>query len=236
MKRFWKESFNDKSYLVLLLLVICMFAFGLVMSGIFKFGVKSNYNDVMMLIYGVFTQFSFLFLSFFVCSSINKNYKERTSLFYKSIGVNSFTYFWKKVFVIIIQLAVTYTLLYVGVCFYLHNFTNVLNMLLISYCVIFNVVCISSIFAFIIPNLIISIGSSILFWISTSILSQTLLNKFSFIAIFDQQINIYKQLYRNKGYLNSNSIIELIIYMFSLIAISVVISLIYRKNWINNGM
>lgn len=236
MRKFWKESINDKSYLISILLIIGMFAFGLLMSGTFKMGKKIPYNEASIGIYTACTQTSFLLLPFLICSNINKNYKEKTSLFYKTIGVSSTNYFFKKLLVSFMQIIITYSILFLFVSIYFNEFHNLLYMLIISYFVIFNVICISSIFALIIPNLIVSIGSTMLFWIFTVVSAQTIFSNFSFISIFDQQQHIFKELEKNKGYLNWSSIQEIIIYMCILLFISILITIVYKKRWIKNGI
>ncbi|BBJ19512.1 hypothetical protein SAKG22_25410 [Staphylococcus aureus] len=103
MKLEFKKSISNKIIYTLGVLFIFLFLLGYFLPiGIDK--VKNlSYGQFFFSSYTVATEFGFLLFSFVIAYFINKEYSNKNILFYKLIGDNIFTFFYKKVAVLFIS-------------------------------------------------------------------------------------------------------------------------------------
>ncbi|AWI94686.1 hypothetical protein GZ153_09235 [Staphylococcus aureus] len=103
LKLEFKKSISNKIIYTLVVLFTFLFLLGYFLPiGIDK--VKSlSYSQFFFSSYTVATQLGFLLFSFVIAYFINKEYSNKNILFYKLIGDNIFTFFYKKVAVLFFE-------------------------------------------------------------------------------------------------------------------------------------
>ena len=103
MKLEFKKSISNKILLTLGILFIFLFLLGYFLPvGIDK-AKHLSYSQYFFSAYTVATEFGFLLFSFIIAYFINKEYSNKNTLFYKLIGENIFSFFYKKALVLFVE-------------------------------------------------------------------------------------------------------------------------------------
>ncbi len=104
MKLEFKKSISNKIIYTLGVLFIFLFLLGYFLPIADNKSCKNlSYGQFFFSLYTVATEFGFLLFSFVIAYFINKEYSNKNILFYKLIGDNIFTFFYKKVAVLFIE-------------------------------------------------------------------------------------------------------------------------------------
>lgn len=130
MKLEFKKSISNKIIYTLGVLFIFLFLLGYFLPiGIDK--VKNlSYGQFFFSSYTVATQLGFLLFSFVFAYFINKEYSNKNILFYKLIGDNIFTFFYKKVAVLFFECLVFIILSITIISIIYSNFSHYLEMII----------------------------------------------------------------------------------------------------------
>ena len=173
--------------IILIAIIVAIFAMGWILPiGIDKV-TRLSYREYLFSTYTVFTQFGFLMFSFLVSFFINKEYSGKTILFYRMMNTNSLTFYIKSFDTYgrdprQYSSSVIYRFLY----FY-GFFCNSANVFIIDdfNSVYFNC-CVDQ---FLSANVLLSIGFSILYWITTVLF--VAIGGFYVFTIFDASNELY---------------------------------------------
>ena len=112
LKLEFKKSVSNKILLTLGILFIFLFLLGYFLPvGIDKAS-NLSYSQYFFSAYTVATEFGFLLFSFIIAYFINKEYSNKNTLFYKLIGENVFSFFYKKVAVLVLE---SFTCIFLGI-------------------------------------------------------------------------------------------------------------------------
>lgn len=240
MKLEFRKSLSNKIILILGVLFCFLFLLGYFLPiGIDK--VKHlSYSEYFFSAYTVATQFGFLLFSFVISYFINKEYSNKNILFYKLIGENIFTFFYKKVAILFFECFLFIFLSLTLISIFFSNFSHYFLLLILFSLVILQYILIIGTISIISPNVLISIGLSIFYWISSVILVAINKSKFGLIAPFEASNSMYisiENILKNKiNSIPSSDILTLLIFFVLLFIINFVILMVCRKRWIKLGM
>lgn len=240
MKLEFRKSLSNKIILILVILFCFLFLLGYFLPiGIDK--VKHlSYNEYFFSAYTVATEFGFLLFSFVISYFINKEYSNKNILFYKLIGENIFSFFYKKVAVLFFECFLFIFLGLTLISIFFFNFSHYFLLLILFSLVILQYILIIGTISIISPNVLISIGLSIFYWISSVILVAINKSKFGLIAPFEASNSMYisiENILKNKiNSIPSSDILTLLIFFVLLFIINFVILMVCRKRWIKLGM
>ena len=240
MKLEFRKSLSNKIILILGILFCFLFLLGYFLPiGIDK--VKHlSYSEYFFSAYTVATEFGFLLFSFVISYFINKEYSNKNILFYKLIDENIFSFFYKKVAILFIEcfLFIVLGLTLISILF--SNFSHYFLLLILFSLVILQYILIIGTISIISPNVLISIGLSIFYWISSVILVAINKSKFGLIAPFEASNSMYisiENILKNKiTSIPSSDILTLLIFFVLLFIINFIILIVCRKRWIKLGM
>ena len=240
MKLEFRKSLSNKIILILGVLFCFLFLLGYFLPiGIDK--VKHlSYSEYFFSAYTVATEFGFLLFSFVISYFINKEYSNKNILFYKLIDENIFSFFYKKVAVLFFEcfLFIVLGLTLISILF--SNFSHYLLLLILFSLVILQYILIIETISIISPNVLISIGLSIVYWIASIILVAIDKSKFGLIAPFEASNSMYmyiEDILNNKiSVIPSHDILTTLIFFILLFIINFVILLLSKKRWLKLGM
>ncbi|MHA2530877.1 peptide ABC transporter permease [Enterococcus faecalis] len=170
MKLEFKKSISNKILLTLGILFIFLFLLGYFLPvGIDK-AKHLSYSQYFFSAYTVATEFGFLLFSFIIAYFINKEYSNKNTLFYKLIGENIFSFFYKKALVLFVECFIFIFLGITIISLVFSNFSHYLLLLILFSLVILQYILIVGTISLISPNVLVSIGISIIYWIGSIIL------------------------------------------------------------------
>ena len=170
MKLEFKKSISNKILLTLGILFIFLFLLGYFLPvGIDK-AKHLSYSQYFFSAYTVATEFGFLLFSFIIAYFINKEYSNKNTLFYKLIGENIFSFFYKKALVLFVECFIFIFLGITIISLVFSNFSHYLLLLILFSLVILQYILIVGTISLISPNVVVSIGISIIYWIGSIIL------------------------------------------------------------------
>ena len=170
MKLEFKKSISNKILLTLGILFIFLFLLGYFLPvGIDK-AKHLSYSQYFFSAYTVATEFGFLLFSFIFAYFINKEYSNKNTLFYKLIGENIFSFFYKKALVLFVECFIFIFLGITIISLVFSNFSHYLLLLILFSLVILQYILIVGTISLISPNVLVSIGISIIYWIGSIIL------------------------------------------------------------------
>ncbi len=101
---------------------------------------------------------------------INKEYSNKNILFYKLIGDNIFTFFYKKVAVLFFECLVFIILSITIISIIYSDFSHYLLLIILFSLVILQYILVVGTISMVSPNILISLGISIVYWIGSVIL------------------------------------------------------------------
>lgn len=120
------------------------------------------------------------------------------------------------------------------------NFSHYLLLLILFSLVILQYILIIGTISIISPNVLISIGLSIVYWIASIILVDIDKSKFGLIAPFESSNSMYmyiEDILNNKiSVIPSHDILTILIFFILLFIINFVILLLSKKRWLKLGM
>lgn len=191
MKLEFKKSISNKILLTLGILFIFLFLLGYFLPvGIDK-AKHLSYSQYFFSAYTVATEFGFLLFSFIIAYFINKEYSNKNTLFYKLIGENIFSFFYKKALVLFVECFIFIFLGITIISLVFSNFSHYLLLLILFSLVILQYILIVGTISLISPNVLVSIGISIIYWIGSIILVAINKNVFGVIAPFEASNSMY---------------------------------------------
>ena len=240
MKLEFRKSLSNKIILILGILFCFLFLLGYFLPiGIDK--VKHlSYSEYFFSAYTVATEFGFLLFSFVISYFINKEYSNKNILFYKLIDENIFSFFYKKVTILFIEcfLFIVLGLTLISILF--SNFSHYFLLLILFSLVILQYILIIGTISIVSPNVLISIGLSIVYWIGSIILVAINKNRFGLIAPFEASNSMYmsiEDILNNKiALIPSHDILTILLFFILLFIINFVILLLSKKRWLKLGM
>lgn len=240
MKLEFRKSLSNKIILILGILFCFLFLLGYFLPiGIDK--VKHlSYSEYFFSAYTVATEFGFLLFSFVISYFINKEYSNKNILFYKLIDENIFSFFYKKVAILFIEcfLFIVLGLTLISILF--SNFSHYFLLLILFSLVILQYILIIGTISIVSPNVLISIGLSIVYWIGSIILVAINKNRFGLIAPFEASNSMYmsiEDILNNKiALIPSHNILTIVLFFILLFIINFVILLLSKKRWLKLGM
>jgi len=235
----FKKSLTNKVIYILITVICFSFLLGYFLPvGIDKVKHLSQ-GDFFFSTYTVLTQFGFLLFAFVISFFINKEYGDKNILFYRLMNKNIFSFFYEKVTILFMEAFLTIFILLISISLFYGDFTNFFTSLFLYSAVILQYILIIGIIALFSKNILISIGISIVYWI-TSVILVAISKKLSFFAPFDASNNLYRII--EKTYMSDSSIIgngvivPIIVYIFILIIIQVLLMSIFKKRWLILGI
>jgi len=240
LKLEFRKSLSNKIILILGILFCFLFLLGYFLPiGIDK--VKHlSYSEYFFSAYTVATEFGFLLFSFVISYFINKEYSNKNILFYKLIDENIFSFFYKKVAILFIECFLFLVLGLTLISILFSNFSHYFLLLILFSLVILQYILIIGTISIVSPNVLISIGLSIVYWIGSIILVAINKNRFGLIAPFEASNSMYmsiEDILNNKiALIPSHDILTILLFFILLFIINFVILLLSKKRWLKLGM
>ena len=237
MKLEFKKSISNKIIYTLVVLFTFLFLLGYFLPiGIDK--VKSlSYSQFFFSSYTVATQLGFLLFSFVIAYFINKEYSNKNILFYKLIGDNIFTFFYKKVAVLFFECLVFIILSITIISIIYSDFSHYLLLIILFSLVILQYILVVGTVS---PNILISLGISIVYWIGSVILVAINKNIFGIVAPFEASNTMYraveKILNNESTFMCPTEIINIVSFFVLLFIVNTIVLLLSRKRWLKIGM
>ena len=177
--------------------------------------------------------------SFLVSFFINKEYSGKTILFYRMMNTNSLTFYIKKVLTLTVETLGSILVLLFIVSFIFMDFSVILQMFFLLSMISIQYILIVALISFLSANVLLSIGFSILYWITT-VLFVAIGGFLRFFAIFDASNELYLNV---KNFLegSENSIsfdhnLLIILYIIVLTIIALAIARVNNKRWLRLGV
>ena len=237
MKLEFKKSISNKIIYTLVVLFTFLFLLGYFLPiGIDK--VKSlSYSQFFFSSYTVATQLGFLLFSFVIAYFINKEYSNKNILFYKLIGDNIFTFFYKKVAVLFFECLV-FIILSITIISIIYS--DYLLLIILFSLVILQYILVVGTISMVSPNILISLGISIVYWIGSVILVAINKNIFGIVAPFEASNTMYraveKILNNESTFMCPTEIINIVSFFVLLFIVNTIVLLLSRKRWLKIGM
>lgn len=234
-----KRTISNKIMIILVAIIVAMFTMGWILPvGIDKV-TSLSYREYLFSTYTVFTQFGFLMFAFLVAFFINKEYSGKTIMFYRMMNNNSLTFYVKKVLTLIIETVVIIFILLITVSFIFVDFSAFLQMLILLSMIATQYILIVALISFLSANVLLSIGFSILYWITT-VIFVAIGGIFRFFAIFDASnklyVNVQNFLEGSSKSLSLENNMLIILYVMVLAIIGLIVSGINNKRWLKLGI
>ncbi|ALM58321.1 peptide ABC transporter permease [Staphylococcus equorum] len=236
----FKKSISNKIILTLGILFVFVFLLGYFLPvGIDKVS-NLTYGQYFFSTYTVATEFGFLLFSFIIAYFINKEYSNKNTLFYKLLGDNVFKFFYKKAAILFIESLIFLTIGLTIISAVFSNFSHFLLLLTLFSLVLLQYILIIGTISVLSPNVLISIGISIIYWIGSIILVAINKTIFGIIAPFEASNNIYplveQVLNGNKAFLPANQILTIFIFFLILFVINFILLIFAKKRWLKLGL
>ncbi|ANQ65477.1 MULTISPECIES: peptide ABC transporter permease [Staphylococcus] len=236
----FKKSISNKIILTLGILFIFVFLLGYFLPvGIDKVS-NLTYGQYFFSTYTVATEFGFLLFSFIIAYFINKEYSNKNTLFYKLLGDNVFKFFYKKAAILFIESLIFLTIGLTIISAVFSNFSHFLLLLTLFSLVLLQYILIIGTISVLSPNVLISIGISIIYWIGSIILVAINKTIFGIIAPFEASNNIYplveQVLNGNKAFLPANQILTIFIFFLILFVVNFILLIFAKKRWLKLGL
>ncbi|MDR1605788.1 MAG: hypothetical protein LBS41_01610 [Streptococcaceae bacterium] len=187
--------------------------------------------------YTVVTQFGFLLYGFGIVNFFNKDYAEKTIMFYHFQKIPSIRYFVTKIAILDCSLLLLNFLALSVTALIFHDFSLLLGMSGLLTIVFVQYSIVVGIFALLFSNMLSAIGSAIAFWLISVICVTTIfpLNK---IAYFDASNQFYIKV---EQWLNGNGSVannfpQIIVFIGILLIIGLIVAKLNQNQWLKNGV
>lgn len=235
----FRKSIRNRAFLYIVSTVILSYVLGYILPvGIDKVSTL-GLGDFYFSTYTVFTQFGFLIFGFVVVYFFNRDYSEKTILWNYFSGYQLIQYFYSKLFVLFIEFVISIIFANIIVCFVLGFSTFyflfsavVFSIIVLQYLLIIGTVSV------IFSNMLISIGVSLAYWI-TSIILVAIGGVFKYVAIFDASNSLYTMVssVMLKGNIENFSPFYIILpYILVLLIINYIYIKNFTRRWLKNGI
>ncbi|MCS4485593.1 peptide ABC transporter permease [Staphylococcus americanisciuri] len=236
----FKKSLSNKIVLSLVVLFLFLFLLGYFLPiGIDKVA-HLSYGQYFFSAYTVATEFGFLLFSFVIAYFINKEYSNKNTLFYKLIGNNVFSFFYKKVILLFIESFVCVLFFVTIVSLIYGDFSHYFMLVILFSLVILQYIIIIGTVSIVSPNVLISIGISIVYWISSIVLVAVNKHVFGILAPFEASNSLYKsvdQVLSNQATAIDTHDIKTIVAFFILaFIVNLIVLSLSKKRWLKLGM
>ncbi|AQL53037.1 peptide ABC transporter permease [Enterococcus faecalis] len=234
-----KKTISNKIMIILIAIIVAIFAMGWILPiGIDKV-TRLSYREYLFSTYTVFTQFGFLMFSFLVSFFINKEYSGKTILFYRMMNTNSLTFYIKKVLTLTVETLGSILVLLFIVSFIFMDFSVILQMFFLLSMISIQYILIVALISFLSANVLLSIGFSILYWITT-VLFVAIGRFLRFFAIFDASnelyLNVQNFLEGSENSISFDHNLLIILYIIVLTVIALAIARVNNKRWLRLGV
>lgn len=233
-----RRNLNNKTYIFLSLIIIAAFGLGFALPiGIDKIS-KITVEILLYSTYTVFTQFGFLLFTFLMALNIQKEYSNKTILYYKFYNYSSVRFFFEKILSMIVSGLI---LIVIGSCIIslsFMNFTYLLVFVFYTSLVYINIVIIVSLISYLSRSILIAIGLSVLVWLLGVILI-SFSSIFKFLAYYDATNDLHGHIsnYFSQGIqLGGSDFILPIVYTTVILGISYLVVKLTPKRWITLGL
>ncbi|WP_413286786.1 peptide ABC transporter permease [Bacillus mojavensis] len=240
MKLEFKKSISNKVLIILGSMFVFLFLLGyFLLVGIDK---VSNVTPEMFFFssYTVATQFGLMLFSFVIAFFINREYSNKNILFYKLIGENIFTFFYKKIAVLFLECFAFIALGLLIISLMYHDFSHFALLLFLFSAVILQYILIIGTISMLCSNILTSIGVSIVYWITSVILVAISNETFGFIAPFEAGNTMYHRienvLQSDHMTLGNHDILYIILYLISIMIINVIVLRFSKTRWVKMGI
>ncbi|CAI6328709.1 peptide ABC transporter permease [Bacillus subtilis] len=240
MKLEFKKSISNKVFIILGSMFVFLFLLGyFLLVGIDK---VSHVTPEMFFFssYTVATQFGLMLFSFVIAFFINREYTNKNILFYKLIGENIYTFFYKKIAVLFLECFAFIALGLLIISLMYHNFSHFGLLLFLFSAVILQYILIIGTISMLCSNILTSIGVSIVYWITSVILVAISNRTFGFIAPFEAGNTMYHRiesvLQSDHMTLGNHDILYIILYLVSIMIINAIILRFSKTRWIKMGI
>ncbi|MDT3958873.1 peptide ABC transporter permease [Staphylococcus kloosii] len=228
----------------IILIVGILFSFLFLLGYFLPVGIDKvkhlTYEEYFFSAYTVATEFGFLLFSFVIAYFINKEYANKNILFYKLIGENIFSFFYKKIAVLFIESLFFIFIAITVISIIFSNFSQYHILLILFSLVILQYILIVGTISVVSPNVLISIGISIVYWIGTIILVAVDKSKFGILAPFEASNTLYgsveKLLKGDILFLSTKDIVSICIYFLIIFILNCLILILCRKRWLKLGL
>ncbi|BAK20911.1 ABC transporter permease [Melissococcus plutonius] len=233
----FKRTIRSKIFIYIVAITLAVFLLGYILPvGIDKQS-SLSYSDYLFSTYTVMTQFGFLLYSFVISIFFNKDYTNKTILFYKNFEINYFNFYLFKVILLFLEITFSLFVCLGTVSIFYDNYQPFIPNVLLFSAVSFQYIIIISIISFLFSNVLISLGVSIIYWL-TSMIFVSFGSFFKYIALFDASNFLYPQIDRffKTGILSLDNIVTILIFLVSIFLISFFILFLSRKRWEKLGI
>ncbi|ELD8107200.1 peptide ABC transporter permease, partial [Staphylococcus pseudintermedius] len=190
--------------------------------------------------YTVLTEFGFLLFSFIISYFINKEYSNKSLLFYKLIKENIYSFFYKKASILFLEslaiIVVGITIISMVFSDFSHYFFLIIMFLLVvlQYILVVGTISIVS------PNVLISIGLSIVYWIASIILVAINKEMFGFLAPFEASNSMYvsveKVLNGEIPTINPHDVLTIALFFTFVFIVNFIVLGLSKKRWLKLGL
>lgn len=234
----FKRSIHNKTIIYLMTVTVAAFVMGWALPFSLEHVTAIQYNYYMFSTYTVFTQFGFLLFGFVTAYFFNKDYKEKNTIFYTCFKFSNFKYYMIKIIILLIEeiICIAGGLLIVGALF--GSFEYFWPCLLLYTVVVFQYFIVVGAISLIFKSLLISLGISIIYWIS-SIVIVSFGGICKYFAVFDASNSLYNYIEKYFSHGVSVPVSEFtdsIIEFGLLIIAALIIIFSTSKNWIKKGL
>lgn len=232
-----RKSLKGNIILYIIVISIISFLLGYILPiGIDK--VKNlSLSNYLFSTYTVITQFGFLLFAFVISLFFNKEFSEKTILFYKLNNIDSLKFFIYKVTTLFIETTLSVLFCTLIVSFLYKDFSKTLFFIVIISIIILQYILIIGFISMLFSNILFSLATSILYWLISIILVQ-INGIFKYIALFDASNKLYVQVsdFFFHGNFPSSSIITIISFIAIVFLITTVLSKLIHTRWLRNGI
>lgn len=232
-----KKSFKGNTTLYIGIITLLSFILGYILPvGIDK-AQHLSISDYLFSTYTVITQFGFLLFAFVISLFFNKEFSEKTILFYKTNGINSLKFFLNKVVILFLESLVFITIYTISISAFYKDFSKSLFFILIISAIILQYILIIGFISMLFSNILFSLAVSILYWITSIILVQ-MSGIFKYIALFDASNNLYNKVSKFfiTGYFPKSNIFIILLFIAVLLVITITLSKIIQNRWLKIGI
>ncbi|EMU9949095.1 peptide ABC transporter permease [Staphylococcus pseudintermedius] len=240
MKLEFKKSISNKILMTLSILFVFSFLLGYFLPvGIDKV-TNLDYPKYFFSAYKVLTEFGFLLFSFIISYFINKEYSNKSLLFYKLIKENIYSFFYKKASILFLEslaiIVVGITIISMVFSDFSHYFFLIIMFLLVvlQYILVVGTISIVS------PNVLISIGLSIVYWIASIILVAINKEMFGFLAPFEASNSMYvsveKVLNGEIPTINLHDVLTIALFFTFVFIVNFIVLGLSKKRWLKLGL
>lgn len=186
----FKRSIHNKTIIYLMTVTAAAFVMGWALPFSLEHITAIKYDYYMFSTYTVFTQFGFLLFGFVTSYFFNKDYKDRNTIFYTCFKINFLRYYLIKITILFFEeiICIAGGLLIVGALF--GSFEYFLPCLLLYTVVVFQYFIVVGAISLIFKSLLMSLGISIIYWIS-SIVIVSFGGICKYFAVFDASNSLY---------------------------------------------